>query len=346
MGHRKSHKNPLTRLFGSHNKKRQSRQQQQQQQQERGELSPLLTLVEGNASDSQSQRDHTTSLDHGQSLGSNIDSPYHHQNYQHRQQYADPEIGKKDYWKILREKVKRGDLLLHGMGGDNLVDHTRKTESTTHQHEHNLQEAIEEIRKGMEFGLWHCLVAIVVYLGIAVACFNTIFEPSWSCLDSIYFAVVTFSTVGYGDEVPTTHSSMIFTCFYALSGVAILGIALGILGSNLVDAQEAMANKAGILLKNQVLSVFDPSSQVVKARDDVVLDEEGNSGQDATTMQQQEKEQELLKPSFFRSSLAFLKRFLPLLGIMLGMAYWIGTRAGWSLLESFYFLIVTATTVG
>jgi hypothetical protein len=31
---------------------------------------------------------------------------------------------------------------------------------------------------------------------------------------------------------------------------------------------------------------------------------------------------------------------------MLGMAYWIGHRAGWTFLEVIYFMIVTATTVG
>lgn len=44
----------------------------------------------------------------------------------------------------------------------------------------------------------------------------------WSLLDSLYFCVITLTTVGYGDFSPTTSLAKIFTIIYILNGIAIL----------------------------------------------------------------------------------------------------------------------------
>jgi hypothetical protein len=74
------------------------------------------------------------------------------------------------------------------------------------------QEMKEEIRSGVEFSLAHCIMAIAVYMGVAVLAFSFVFE-NWPIVDSIYFATVTFTTIGYGDLAPTSDASRLFTAF-------------------------------------------------------------------------------------------------------------------------------------
>lgn len=45
----------------------------------------------------------------------------------------------------------------------------------------------------------------------------------WSVLNAVYFCVVTLGTVGYGDITPTTDAGKIFTIFYIIFGLAVIG---------------------------------------------------------------------------------------------------------------------------
>lgn len=43
----------------------------------------------------------------------------------------------------------------------------------------------------------------------------------WSWVDSLYFSVVTLSTVGYGDLTPQSDAAKLFTVFYIIVGIGI-----------------------------------------------------------------------------------------------------------------------------
>lgn len=126
--------------------------------------------------------------------------------------YQDPEHGglpqSKDYWKILQRHVLEGDLLLRSVAQS--TDPSFESRPHEHQaqllHKDKIQKKIEEIRSGTEFSVWHGLAMIVIYLGISVAFYNNVFEPEWTMLDSVYFAMVTVTTVGYGVEFPTSNA--------------------------------------------------------------------------------------------------------------------------------------------
>lgn len=44
----------------------------------------------------------------------------------------------------------------------------------------------------------------------------------WTWLDSVYFSVVSLTTVGYGDLTPTTSLGKLFTIFYLIIGISII----------------------------------------------------------------------------------------------------------------------------
>lgn len=68
--------------------------------------------------------------------------------------------------------------------------------------------------------------------------FYTIVEK-WSIVDSLYFTVITLTTIGYGDLHPTTDVSKIFTIFFVLAGVSfILGFLNFIIGRTVKDRVE------------------------------------------------------------------------------------------------------------
>lgn len=43
----------------------------------------------------------------------------------------------------------------------------------------------------------------------------------WTIIQSLYFSVVTLTTVGFGDFTPTTPGAQIFTIFYILTGIGV-----------------------------------------------------------------------------------------------------------------------------
>jgi len=84
------------------------------------------------------------------------------------------------------------------------------------------------------------LYAALSALGIMLL-FGTIvykFLEDWSWVQSFYFSVVTMTTVGYGDFVPTTEVSRLFTSFYILTGAAVAFTSLGIVGMRYLELRE------------------------------------------------------------------------------------------------------------
>lgn len=61
---------------------------------------------------------------------------------------------------------------------------------------------------------------------LAVLIFGAVFyhfteKLGW--VDAFYFCTITLTTVGYGDIVPHTDPGKIFTIFYVLTGIGIIG---------------------------------------------------------------------------------------------------------------------------
>ncbi len=63
------------------------------------------------------------------------------------------------------------------------------------------------------------LLAFAV-LSVGILFYHTVEKLSW--VDSLYFCVITLTTIGYGDIAPHSDIGKIFTCFYVIAGVAII----------------------------------------------------------------------------------------------------------------------------
>lgn len=73
------------------------------------------------------------------------------------------------------------------------------------------------IKKDLDF-------RILLFLLVTMLIGSTLFYSSiegWSRIDALYFSVMTMSTIGYGDLVPTTDQSKLFTIIFTFLSVGI-----------------------------------------------------------------------------------------------------------------------------
>ncbi len=74
----------------------------------------------------------------------------------------------------------------------------------------------------------------LVYATLLILVFGTVFYrvvEGWRWVDAFYFAVVTLTTVGYGDLTPQTDAGKLFTVIYILTGLGVLGSFIGLIAN-------------------------------------------------------------------------------------------------------------------
>ena len=64
------------------------------------------------------------------------------------------------------------------------------------------------------------LLTTNLFIGLGTVVYH--FVEGWSWLDSLYFSVITLTTIGYGDFSPQTNLGKIFTLLYIVIGVALI----------------------------------------------------------------------------------------------------------------------------
>jgi len=85
-------------------------------------------------------------------------------------------------------------------------------------------------------------LAMLGYFVVGLLYF-TMSAEEWSFLDTIYFSVATFTTVGFGDVAPKTQSGRLFTCLYALFGISMISVAAGyVVGYLAIKSKQSQAD--------------------------------------------------------------------------------------------------------
>ena len=181
--------------------------------------------------------------------------------------------------------------------------------------------------------LRECILFLLSYLTVGVVAYSAVFEK-WSVVDSLYFTSVCFSTVGYGDLCPTTVAGRLFTSFFGFAGIAFLGAAVATICSSFVQAEVEAVKKVETAGKRRVLKLFRGMPKKIEKE------------KQQSKIRQESKKEKKEAPKW-ASQLNFLKSCIPSLAIIhVGGAIMGYLNGGWTFLESMYYAIITASTIG
>ncbi|MBU1129541.1 MAG: potassium channel family protein [Nanoarchaeota archaeon] len=70
----------------------------------------------------------------------------------------------------------------------------------------------------------------ILFSLLFVGSFAYSYIEGWTYLDSLYFTVVTLTTIGYGDIIPKTVTGKVFTMFFSFFGIAMVFYFFSIIG--------------------------------------------------------------------------------------------------------------------
>jgi voltage-gated potassium channel Kch len=83
----------------------------------------------------------------------------------------------------------------------------------TNKAQRKLKKVVKQFRLILAVSLLYIILGSLAYHKL----------EGWQWIDSIYFSVVSLTTVGYGDITPVTNGGKIFTMFYLVFGIGIFG---------------------------------------------------------------------------------------------------------------------------
>jgi len=190
------------------------------------------------------------------------------------------------------------------------------------------------------FGLWSpgkLAVIAVLYLTLGTLC--GLFS-GWSAIDSLYFTVTTFSTVGYGDILPSSKRwfNRVGSAIFVLLSVFVIGTTFGLLLDSVLEEQNAAVEAATVEAERKQADssssgsdrpTKDPSTGTLLRRSEETLG----------------RAQLIYRESRNRLSDNLRWNGMMLAGIIL-LGPLVGLLEGWDWAKSFYWSCVTISTVG
>jgi len=102
---------------------------------------------------------------------------------------------------------------------------------------------LESINVKQQFYIKHVVFLLAAYLGGGTLCFFLIRnqikgQKTNGILDSIYFCVVTITTIGYRNLVPDSIQAKLLACIYVFTGMALVGLFLSQAADYMIEKQE------------------------------------------------------------------------------------------------------------
>ncbi|KAL6614676.1 hypothetical protein ACP70R_036946 [Stipagrostis hirtigluma subsp. patula] len=104
------------------------------------------------------------------------------------------------------------------------------------------------------------IVSVLLYISVGVTVYLTNVEgfkgkSTFKLVDALYFTIISLCTIGYGDIVPCTNFTKVFTCMFLLVGVRFVDIVLNGLLTNVLDKQRTVL--LSTMDDNKLNKVFD-----------------------------------------------------------------------------------------
>ncbi|XP_003569621.3 two-pore potassium channel 2 isoform X2 [Brachypodium distachyon] len=104
------------------------------------------------------------------------------------------------------------------------------------------------------------IASVILYISIGVLVYMTNVEgfkgkSTFKLVDALYFTIISLCTIGYGDIVPCTTFTKVFTCLFLLIGVRFIDIMLSGLLTNVLDKQRTVL--LSTMDDNKLNKVFD-----------------------------------------------------------------------------------------
>ncbi|KAK1433115.1 hypothetical protein QVD17_10021 [Tagetes erecta] len=145
--------------------------------------------------------------------------------------------------------------------------HKRKGKHRQIQQEEGHDHAPPSI-PGVNLSLNKVAFLLGAYLALGTVCFFLVQDQitgkkTNGILDSMYFCVVTMTTVGYGDLVPDTKFAKLLACVFVFMGMFLGGFALSKAADYIVEKEVTMFVKA-----IQVHEAFDPDQMLTDAAEE------------------------------------------------------------------------------
>ncbi|KAK9067024.1 hypothetical protein SSX86_014348 [Deinandra increscens subsp. villosa] len=143
--------------------------------------------------------------------------------------------------------------------------HKHKRKGKHHQQEDGNDQASPPLIPGVRLSLARVGMLLGAYLALGTVCFFLVRDQmggkkTYGILDSMYFSVVTMTTVGYGDLVPETNFAKLLACVFVFMGMFLGGFALSKAADYIVEKEVTMFVKA-----IQVHEAFDADQMLTEA---------------------------------------------------------------------------------